>query len=307
MSLLRTNRQGVGRLLKPDLHPWLSLCRPLIRRLSCIFACPSFLKFRHPNPKLNQLPSAPVDPLGRQTPRSSLIGFLKYDAIGDYATAARFLQLPPGEHPNLAELAKEMRAIYPDFQGSINLLSDDPGGTVEAGLPPGQVRAGVVTVGGKTADVILVRVDDPAAGKIWLISQATLAAVPALYAELERETQTETSRIRLALLSGPMLLGMSSTQWLFWLLSIPISWLLAWLLTFLLSAPRRAWCKLRKLRFTHSLGYATWHAAPVHDCDRAARLFCVPAAAAAFVSHLLCSCPGSHPGGMFWLAREQAL
>ena len=143
-----------------------------------------------------------------------------------------------------------MRAIYPDFQGSINLLSDDPGGTVDAGLPPGQVRAGAVTVGGKTADVILVRVDDPAAGKIWLISQATLATVPALYAELERETQTETSRIRLALLSGPILLGMSTTQWLGWLLSIPISWLLAWLLTFLVSAPRRAWCKLRKLRFT---------------------------------------------------------
>ena len=191
-----------------------------------------------------------MDPLGRQTPRSSLIGFLKYDAIGDYATAARFLQLPPGEHPDLAELAKEMRGIYPDFQGSINLLSDDPGGTVDAGLPPGQVRAGVVTVGGKTADVILVRVDDPAAGKIWLISQATLAAVPALYGELERETQTETSRIRLALLSGPMLLAMSTTQWLFWLISIPISWLLAWLLTFVVSAPRRAWCKLRKLRFT---------------------------------------------------------
>ena len=191
-----------------------------------------------------------MDTLGRQTPRSALIGFLKYEASGDFATAARFLQLPPGQNTNLAELAKEMRTIYSDFQGSINFLSDDPNGTVEAGLPPGQVRAGVVTVGGKTADVILVRVDDPEAGKIWLISQATLATVPTLYAQLETEKPTETSRIRLALLSGRIVLGMSATQWLGWLLSIPIAWLLAWLLTLLVSAPRRAWCKLRKLRFT---------------------------------------------------------
>ena len=198
-------------------------------------------------------------------------------------------------------------SLYPNFQGSINLLSDDPNGTVEAGLPPGQVRAGVVTVGGTTADVILVRVDDPAAGKIWLVSQATLASIPELYAAEMSEKPTEASRIRLALLSGPVMLGMSSTQWLCWLLSIPISWLLAWLLTFLLSAPRRAWCKLRKVPFTYRLGYTPWHAAQVHDCDPVARLFRVPAAAAAFVSRLLCSFPGSHPGGMFRLAREQAL
>ena len=168
---------------------------------------------------------------------------------------------------------------------------------MEAGLPPGQVRAGVLTVDGTTADVILVRVDDPVAGKIWLISRATLASIPKLYARLESEKPTEASRIRLALLSGPVMLGMSSTQWLCWLLSIPLAWLLAWLSTFLLSAPRRVWCKLRKVPFTHSLGYTTWHAAQVHDRDPAARLVRVPAAAAAFVSRLLCSFPGSHPGG----------
>jgi MscS family membrane protein len=191
--------------------------------------------------------AAPLDPLGRQTPRSSLIRFLKYEVNGDYATAARFLQMPPGQ--NLAELTKELRMLYPNFQGNINLLSDDPNGTVEAGLPPGQVRAGVMTVDGVTADVILVQVDDPAAGKIWLISQATLASIPNLYARLESEAPTEGSRIRAALLGGSVWLGMSSTQWICWLLSIPFSWLLAWLSTFLLSAPRRAWCKLRKVPF----------------------------------------------------------
>ncbi len=178
---------------------------------------------------------------------------MKYEASGDYATAARFLQLPPGE--NLVELTKEFRMLYPNFQGSINLLSDDPNGDVEAGLPPGQVRAGVVTVDGLTANVILVRVDDPVAGKIWLISQGTLAAMPeSLRSAAESKKPTEASRIRLALRSGPIVLRMSSTQWLCWLLSIPVSWLLAWLSTFLLSAPRRAWCKLRRLPFHSASG-----------------------------------------------------
>ena len=139
--------------------------------------------------------------------------------------------------------------LYPNFQGAINLLSDDPNGSVEAGLPLGQVRAGVVKVGDTTADMILVRVDDPVAGKIWLVSRASLESVPKLYALLESEKPTEASRMRLAILSGPLILGLSSTQWVCWLLSIPLAWLLAWLSTFLLSAPRRAWYKLRKLPF----------------------------------------------------------
>jgi MscS family membrane protein len=200
-----------------------------------------------PAPEPKAEPAAPLDPLGRQTPRSSVLNLMKYEASGDYATAARFLELPPGE--NLAQLTKEFRALNPNFQGSINLLSDDPNGTVEAGLPPGQVRVGTVTVGNTTADMILVRVDDPVAGKIWLMSRGTLESIPKLYAQLESEKPTEASRIRPALLSGPVILGMSSTQWLCWLVSIPLAWLLAWLSTFLLSAPRRAWCKLRKLPF----------------------------------------------------------
>jgi MscS family membrane protein len=245
MAVLRKNRQGVGRSLK-------QICT-----LSFVFIILLFGAWTGSSPA--QLPklaltepktepaAAPLDPLGRQTPRSSMINFLKYQASGDYATAARFLQLPPGE--SMEQLVKEFRLLYPDFQGGINLLSDDPNGTVEAGLPPGQIRAGVVTVDGASADVILVRVDDPVVGKIWLISRATLESIPRLYARLEGEKPTGASRIRLALLTGPEILGMSSTQWLCWLFSIPIAWLLAWLSTFVISAPRRVWCKLRNVPF----------------------------------------------------------
>jgi len=176
-------------------------------------------------------------------------GILKYGERQDFATAARYLQLPPGQETNLPELGKEFQALHGRFKGDLALLSDDPNGTVEAGLPPGQVRAGVLKVGATTTDVILVRVDDPAAGKIWLVSQETVAKVPELYARMESEGPTAAERMVPASLRSRGVLGMSLAQWLGWLLSIPISWLLTWLLTFLLSLPRRIWYTLRKLPF----------------------------------------------------------
>jgi MscS family membrane protein len=244
MSLLRRYRKGVGRLLKQTYT--LSFVFAVLLFGGWALSSPAQLpKLRAPEPKAE--PAPPQDPLGRQTPRSSLINFMKYETSGDYPTASRFLQLPPGE--NLTELTKEFRALYPNFQGSINLVSDDPDGSVEAGLPPGQERVGVMKVGDTTADLIMVRVDDPVAGKIWLVSRPTLASISKLYTLLQSEKPTEASRIRAVLLSGPVFLGMSSTQWICWLLSIPLAWVLAWLSTFLLSAPRRVWCKLRNVPF----------------------------------------------------------
>jgi MscS family membrane protein len=194
-------------------------------------------------------PTAPIDLLGRTNPHSAMMGLLKCTEHEDYETAARYLQPVPRQDMNLAQMAKELEALQSKFKGNIGLLTNDPNGTVEPGLPPGEVRAGVLTVGGKTADVILVRVNDPESGEIWLISKETVASIPKLYAQIESEPPSAADRIMPAALIGRRLLGMSLAQWVGGLLSIPISWLLAWLLTFLLSAPRRAWYKLRKLPF----------------------------------------------------------
>ena len=194
-------------------------------------------------------PVAIRDPLGRETPRNALMGLLKYGAQHDFATAARYLQAPPGRNTDLVQRAKELQALYSQFHSNIALLSDDPNGSVDAGLPPGQVRAGVLELGGMTTDVVLVRVDDPAVGKIWLVSKATVAKIPKLYAQLQSEAPTRAERLVPTALTSRHLLGMSLAQWLGWLLSIQISWLLAWLSTFLLSAPRRVLCKLHKRPF----------------------------------------------------------
>ena len=88
-------------------------------------------------------PAATIDPLGRETPRGAVMGFLKYEVRQDFASAARYLQPTPGQDTNLVQRAKEFQALHAKFKGDIGLLSDDPEGTVEPGLPPGEVRVGV--------------------------------------------------------------------------------------------------------------------------------------------------------------------
>jgi MscS family membrane protein len=193
--------------------------------------------------------TAPIDPLGRTTPRGAVMGLLKCTESEDYETAARYLQPTPGQDTSLVERAKELYALHGRFKGSVGLLSDDPNGSVEPGLPPGEVRAGVLSAGGATLDVILVRVNDPESGKVWLVSKETVAKIPTLYAQMKTEAPALADRIVPAGLTGRRLLRMSLAQWIEWLLSIPISWLLAWLLTFLLSVPEQIRHKLQKLPF----------------------------------------------------------
>src|SRR6478752_5658549 len=52
-------------------------------------------------------PAAPTDLLGRQTPRSAMMGFLKYEQREDYETAALYLQPTPGQDTNLANRAQQ--------------------------------------------------------------------------------------------------------------------------------------------------------------------------------------------------------
>ena len=228
-------------------------------RLSGICALAIFVMLASEAYSFGQVPTSVVPPpaktepttdlLGRDTPRGSMMGLLKCSEGGDYETAARYLQPTAGQSTSLAQVAQQFHALQGNFVGNIGLLSDDPNGTVEPGLPPGQIRAGALVVAGTTVDVILVRVDDPSSGKIWLISKRTVAGIPALHARLESEAPTVVKRIIPAALTDRRLLGMSLAKWLGWLLSIPTSWLLAWLSAFLFSVPAWIRCKLQKLQF----------------------------------------------------------
>ena len=269
-----TRYEGPGRHLGGLLHTIRSLVVVLAIFICVISSATSQaqLPTSATPPPAKAEPTTPIDPLGRETPRRAIMGLLKYTERGDYENAALYLQTTPGSNTNLTQRAKEFRALQRKFKSNIGLLSDDPNGTVEPGLPPGQIRAGVWAAGGTTVDVILVRVNDSAFGKIWLISKETVARLPELYSQMESEVPTAVDRLTPAVLSGRRLLGMSLPQWLGWLLSIPISWLLAWLLAFFLRVPARIRSRIQELAFKPI--WQTRHGMPL-KCIIAILIHCV--------------------------------
>jgi MscS family membrane protein len=153
----------------------------------------------------------------------------------------------------MEELARKFLALRGGYKGDVAFLSDEPNGRAERGLAPGQQRAGVVEIGGTTTELILVQVNDPDYGKIWLVSSNTVAKIPQLYAEMQRQGPTLAERILPAALNRRRVLAMSLSQWIGWLLSIPVSWILAWLILLTFSLPMRLWRELRK-----NSGQAEW-------------------------------------------------
>jgi MscS family membrane protein len=189
--------------------------------------------------------SGPTDPLGRQTPNGTLFGFLQAMQVGNYANAAQYLQMSPARRASQGdEIARQLKTVLDGaFVGSLKAISTNPEGTVQLGLPPDRERLGTLSVDDSEADVILVRVNDPNAGKVWLFSADTLARVPEFYHLVEAH-QVETHVPKP--LVKTQILGMSFWLWLALLVAVPVAAGLAWLLIELIVLPVLWWRGLRK-------------------------------------------------------------
>jgi MscS family membrane protein len=128
-------------------------------------------------------PERPEDPLGRQTPRSSLSNFLKAAEAGNYERASEYLQLTPAQRRSRgARAAKELQAVINSgYKSRITLVSDHEHGELDDGLPADRENAGELVVADSAVTLTMVRVDGgPEFGMVWLVSRETLREVPAL-------------------------------------------------------------------------------------------------------------------------------
>ncbi len=126
-------------------------------------------------------PSDARDPLGRHTPRGTIIGFNEAAHRKDFVGAAQYLQATAAQRRNAEELAADLMELLDRYYvESITAISDMPDGTTTDGLPLDRERI-VLRINDQPVDVELVRVKDPRAGQVWLISSRTLAQVPALF------------------------------------------------------------------------------------------------------------------------------
>jgi MscS family membrane protein len=188
--------------------------------------------------------SAAADPLGRNTPSGTVLGFLQAAQSGNYRAAADYLQMSAVRRQSLGpELASKLKLLMDRaYVGSVRRISTSPEGSPEDGDLNTQ-NVGSFSSGGEAdVPVILVRVSDPSAGKIWLFSADTLSKVPDLYDNIKAH-QIET-RLPQVLVTRTFL-GMPLWQWLALLVFIPVAAAVGWLIVLGLDIPRRLWLKYK--------------------------------------------------------------
>jgi MscS family membrane protein len=124
------------------------------------------------------------DPLGRSTPRGTVLGFIKAAIRGDYEQAAGYLNTK--QHGNLArELAQQLQIIL-DRETSIDLakLSRQPEGSLANAQNPNRDLVGVANTSSGKVEIWLDRVKRGDNPPIWLFSQETLRRVPEVYQDI---------------------------------------------------------------------------------------------------------------------------
>jgi len=226
-----------------------SFRKALFSLILCLAACLS----SSAQTPLNQLlqpsstastPSAPLDPLGRGTPSGSVLGFLQAAQSGNNTIAAQYLQMSPAHRQAEGEqLAMQLKFVMDrsTFTGRVGNFTQ-PEGTPQEGVPPGRQKLGTMSSGDIEVDLDLVRISDPNAGKIWLISSDTLAKIPELYDQVEaRQVETRLPQV----LVKHQLAGMPVWQWLALVLALPLAAAVGWLILALLEIPLRWWARWR--------------------------------------------------------------
>lgn len=189
-----------------------------------------------------QQPTSPKDPLNRETPRSTIIGFIKAAGEERYATAVQYFQPSAGRrHPTLEEeeeLAAQLFEILSRRFTSLDSISNDPAGRLDDGLPPDQEKISSGIGIGEEFLIYLVRLEDDQGRKLWYISRKTLEQVPEAY----ESSQFPVLEKRIPnFLITHRLLSMPLWQWLALILFIPVAWLIARVITFFGHLALRKW------------------------------------------------------------------
>jgi MscS family membrane protein len=171
------------------------------------------------------------DPLGRSTPQGTLLGFMKNVNRDDYERATEYLDTKQ-PRKRAVQLASQLKTILNQgLSGHLSKLSNKAEGDLEDGLKPNRERIGVAKTSSVTYDITLERIqrgDDP---PVWLFSSETLKLVPEIYRELGYDP---VERYIPTFLRSYTVFKYPAWQWIGIILIIPLSFLLAWFVTWVL-------------------------------------------------------------------------
>ena len=118
-----------------------------------------------------------VDPFGRQTPRSTLQGFISALSQDDATLASNYLSLNVGD--NSVEVVRQVKLaldaggrLYPELQ-----ISNEPTGNLTDQLPPDQEKIGTVNLNERDIDLVLIRKTAEHGNQYWQFAPQTIEAI----------------------------------------------------------------------------------------------------------------------------------
>jgi MscS family membrane protein len=159
-------------------------------------------------PPRAEAPAAPARPpdsdaLGRDTPRGTVVGFLKAARAGDYALASAYIDGRPS-----ADLAHQLFVVLDvKLPARLTEISDRPEGARTNPLIPDRELVGTIDSRTGPVDVTVERVRRGTT-EIWLFPATMLGKVPTLYEEVN-ERRSFIPGVR-----GRPLAGFTALEWL---------------------------------------------------------------------------------------------
>jgi MscS family membrane protein len=201
-------------------------------------ACATQIPGATSKPAAKPAPAAatPSDPLGRETPRGTVMGFLRAAQDENYSLAAQYFQPATGHHrlnpTEEQDLAAQLLAVINQkiLTSSLESLSNDPQGRLDDGLPPSQELLTGVRESGGVFSIQLLRLDDEHGNKLWYISRKTLDTIPEVYDSLQF---SDIEKKLPAYLTKHRVLSMPLWQWIAILVAVPLAVLAGWILSLL--------------------------------------------------------------------------
>jgi MscS family membrane protein len=164
-------------------------------------------------------PAPPADPLGRQTPRGTVRGFLGAARNGDTKVARQYLDTRL-EEPAAQQLAHQLYVVLDAMlPARLTQISDEPLGSRANPLAPNLETIGVIASPTGEVEVVVDRIDRKGQEPVWLFSSATLRAIPALYQEVGRR---EAARRLPDFVDRTGLGGLKRFEWLVLIGGIPL-------------------------------------------------------------------------------------
>ncbi len=161
---------------------------------ACLFiACLSVAQASAQSPQPTPAPAAaapaapeqPKDPLGRETPRGTVLGFMNAARQQKQDVAPLYLDSGlSGE--DAIELAQKLYVVLNSrLPVRVNVLSERNEGSLVNPLKPDEDIVGTINTARGPLQLIVERVEGANGTRIWLFSRETLSAIPDVYNEID--------------------------------------------------------------------------------------------------------------------------